>query len=216
MGDVTIDSFRGALCPIFTNMWEVKFESPVVAPPASLRFQVRISNLPGFSTEETEIFWMRHKIKVAGKGSYPGTLAMTFEEMVGANNSAYKWLYDWRQMYHNHLDGTGVCQKTYKCDKVIIAPLTTENAEAFAIELRGVYPTEVSDVPLDYSSTDPMRIEVTFSYDYWVHKASSTSPVVNNKTVDGVFNDVSSVAKKAKDALEVVRKINIPKFPFLS
>lgn len=76
------------------------------------------------------------------------------------------------------------------CTDTIIQVLNQENLVAYAVRLKNSFPTTVSENELNNGSSDPMKLQVTLSYETYVVERPLTS------MLKGVSAQLGSVLKK--------------------
>ena len=133
-----------------------------------LRIPVLTTSLPGFSSEPVETMIAGFTEKFAGRGMFPRTLAVEYRET--NNLDVWTALYNWNQTTFNSISGF---QGTDEIGGGLINYKTTGFLRLFAenknlvrsIGFEGIWPEDVGDSPLDGSSSDVVRVSVSFSYD---------------------------------------------------
>lgn len=130
-----------------------------------LRIPVLTTSLPGFSNEPIESAVAGFVEKFAGRGMYPRSLPVEYRET--RTVAVWTALYDWNQMAFNSETGVqsedaiGSGYKTTGYLKLY----NEAREEAKSITFEGMWPEDVSDVSLDGSASEVVRVSATFSYD---------------------------------------------------
>jgi hypothetical protein len=164
--DLGIEQLRQLTKPGRAYMWELFIPNvPGGGDAEFIRLHAKNVMLPGYTNEPIEIHHKAHKIKVPGRG--PFTQTMTFQLEESEEGNAMDLLINWRDLCVNPETGATAADDTYTTD-IYLSLLTTEGVEYRRMKIVRAWPQEISDVTLDYTMSDTIKIDVTMSYDYWV------------------------------------------------
>ena len=164
MAKMSVDSLRNNLTnPARAYLWEVLIPNPGAGDSETLLLRCQTTSIPGRSVGEIHIpFKQSAGVKFPGKLIYTHTWDLTFNE--GEDREIFKAFYDWCQnVIHDKYNTGDVVVKT----DIYLHLLDTNGTVSMKIKLIGTYPQEVGDVALDYTTEDPVRFTVKFSYDRW-------------------------------------------------
>lgn len=130
-----------------------------------LRIPVLTTSLPGFSSEPIESMVAGFTEKFAGRGMFPRSLPVEYRET--RTVAVWSALYDWNQMAFDSETGVqseDIIGSGYRTTGYL--KLYNEaRDEVKSITFEGMWPEDVSDVSLDGSASDVVRVSATFSYD---------------------------------------------------
>ena len=99
------------------------------------------------------------------------------------NFEARNKITNWMRFMSGHLDGTRTSFFGGKAEvhegSAIVTQLGTDAADKQTYKFYNLWPTELAEVPLDWSSDAIEEYTVTWAFDYWSHgTVSSTTDVV--------------------------------------
>jgi len=157
---ITLNDVRGASNPLRSYNYEFIIPTiPVAGNTDVMRMLVTSASIPGFSVDTFESNHFGFTLKHTGKGDYPRTVAITYEE----NNdlTIYTTLRAWREILFNSILGTQIEAKTVGILKLLDLNRKTISQITFA----GLFLQSVSDVPLRGDTSSAVSISATFSYD---------------------------------------------------
>ena len=165
MGMPNIGELTERSDPLTEWMWKVRGDT-FPAP----------SGVTGVSTLYVETFDLSFSnIKVEdslfGGGGYsyfPGfhdcsAFSVTFYE--DSQASTLKFIKEWKAKIKNFSSGVYNPPSEYKVDNLIVDLFDTKGNVALSVKLNGVWPAETSNLSLDTSSTNRLRITQSFSVD---------------------------------------------------
>ena len=93
------------------------------------------------------------------------------------NFEARNKITNWMRFMSGHLDGTRTGFFGGKAEvhegSAIVTQLGTDAADKQTYKFYNLWPTELAEVPLDWSSDAIEEYTVTWAYDYWSHGAPS-------------------------------------------
>lgn len=163
---LTVNDVRGLGNPLRTYNFELLLPSlPGGGSSDILRLHIVTTVMPGFGSESAERAHHGHVIKHAGRATFPRTFSAEYFESADlkVHSILRKWhAYQWepetgRQRDEDEYKTTGFLQL-----------LGNDRKMTKQFEIRGMYIEDVADVNLDGSSSEIVRIPVTFSYDDWI------------------------------------------------
>jgi hypothetical protein len=133
---------------------------------------ISATDTPSSSTTQINVGWMGSKLKLAGKTDYVNWKVSVRDD---ARNVAFSYFQDWRERVYSIKSGrsyreSGSLSKLgYKRSAVValIGNRPTDLTIARAYILRGIWPTDVGPVSLDYSTEQLSIFPVNFSMDYF-------------------------------------------------
>lgn len=146
------------------NLFEVQISSPVDGSFVSRSsFFVRSANLPASQIGFINVPYFGRFIKIPGDRVFPDwTVTVINDEDFSLRNSLEKW----SNAMSNLRANLRSIQK-YTADAIVIQYSKT-GAPLRTYKFNNIFPTAISEIPLDWSSTDAIEeFSVTFQYDYW-------------------------------------------------
>jgi hypothetical protein len=166
--------------------WElVIMEAAKMAPTMSpaiteddLTIRCRSTSIPGRGNETLESAFFGMKQKFASKPTFSQSISLTFEEFEDQKIS--KFLYAWNNRIFDTDTSGGEAGGSKALLKRTVAGVGGYSTNLFlnlyhydktklekSYKLFNAFPTDVSDVGLDYSGSESVKYNVTFSYDFW-------------------------------------------------
>jgi len=160
MAGVQPEEIRAIGQPLLTDRWELSFpaipNSSGDTSPLSVR--ARTCAIPGVTVDKTEVWFKGERVYYATRVNNEGSMRVTFEE--GYNIPIWRTFYTWAS-----IGGLGA-PAVYK--NVAVVSLLDENqSPVYKFLIGGIFPQDVPEIPLDYSSADIVRLDITFSYDWF-------------------------------------------------
>ena len=131
-----------------------------------LEFLCRASSgIPQSQINPLEVDYMGRKVKVAGtRPVFPDwTLTIINDEDFAIRNDLEKWM----NLINGHVDNqqpTGL--RDYKTDGYI-DQLSKDGSVLRRYIFKGIFPTDLSAIALDWSTDEIQSFDVTFSIDWW-------------------------------------------------
>jgi len=162
---VAISQVKALSDPI--KAYQFKFEiSPlpnlVGLSAKELSLRCTAASLPGSSIEQTKVNLGAHEINYPGQRKFNGNWTVSLIE--GNKAQVLRVLTGWMDLCNN--SETGLQSPTSLIKSTgIISLFDNSGTVVFKRRLLGVWPTEMPDIQLDMSSSEAMKIDVTFSYD---------------------------------------------------
>lgn len=162
---------------MFVSTWVLSFpaNSPLVQliKTEDLELRCQTYGFPTITGDKTVVQWGGFERRYAGKQTRAGDWTVTFTEVWDSSiTEAFK---TWCNMYHNYKNGTIALLDDYTAT-VNIALLNPEvyhssdksNMHKYDIRLYDVFPTSVSFPTIQASSSDPIELTCTLSYNYFL------------------------------------------------
>lgn len=160
----TIQDVRSLQNPQRAYEYEVSILGSAASGNLPLLTQrVESVSIPATSVETIEVNFKGRKTFYAGRDASPHTITVNFYD--GEDQAVYKFFRNWLNTMNNEVDGSGVTRDLYAAQMEIktfahdSATVTNKNTLTY------LFPTEVGEVSLDYSSSEHFKFSVTFSYD---------------------------------------------------
>ena len=174
-----INDFKTALLEggARANLFEVTIASPPVSGSlANFKFLCKTTTIPTSVIAPISIPFMGRDIKMAGDRTFD-TWSTTIinDEDFGIRDTLERWL--------DHIKGhEGVKQKTGKYKRTAtITQLGKDGSELKSYEFNNVWPTSLTEIPLDMASGEIEEFSCVWNYDYW---EASTTKEVEQETDD--------------------------------
>jgi len=181
--DRTIDDFKGKLIGggARPNLFEVQlFLPPNLGVTANLndveekmRFMIKTAELPASTIGDIPIPFRGRVLHVAGDRTFePWTVTIINDVDFSIRSTMERW----SNAINKHEDTSGVINPTdYQRDAIVDqlgkAQNKTGNRNLPVLrryKFHGIYPTNVTAIPLDYGSTDQIEeFQVTFQVQWW-------------------------------------------------
>ena len=126
-------------------------------------FLVKAAQVPASSLGTIEVPYYGRKIKLAGDRTFGDwTVTVINDEDFLIRNAMEQWSHQINAMQRNVRELAG-----YKSDG-FVTQYGKDKTPLRTYEFRGIFPTEVSAIELDWGATDTYEtFTVTFQYDWW-------------------------------------------------
>ena len=180
--DRTIDDFKGKLVGggARPNLFEVELNFPSGLDidatgdvPEKMRFMIKAAELPASNVGDIPVAFRGRILHVAGDRTFdPWTVTVINDVDFGIRRAMERW----SNAINNHeFDSGETNPNTYQSDANVfqLGRKVSKDGEAAIPVLRrykfhGIYPTQVSPIPLDYGSTDSIEeFQVQFQVHWW-------------------------------------------------
>lgn len=180
--DRTIDDFKGKLVGggARPNLFEVELNFPSGLDidaggdvPEKMRFMIKAAELPASNVGDIPVAFRGRILHVAGDRTFdPWTVTIINDVDFGVRRAMERW----SNAINNHeFDSGETNPNTYQSDANVfqLGRKVSKDGEAAIPILRrykfhGIYPTQVSPIPLDYGSTDAIEeFQVQFQVHWW-------------------------------------------------
>lgn len=173
-----LDKVRNLKDPLkmFVSTWTFSFNSTALSEvkkkAEDLELRCESYSFPVITGDKTEVNWGGFKRVYAGKQTREGEWKVKFTEVWNSDiTEAFRL---WFNAYHNYKEGTISLLEDYSA-KVQVQLLNPdvydpkpEGIKAYNMELYDVYPTNISYPNIDASSSNPISIDATFHYNYFL------------------------------------------------
>jgi len=164
MGRITYNQVNNLPDTMDTTAFELMFgQVPGVGDTRDLTIKCQTAAMPGFSNEAWESNLHGYVRRFRGRKTFSRQLAVTFIETV--DGSTYRKLKMWDEFIAGTNSGNS---RGYQREYSVISELavyTTTGDLANRLKFINMFVQEVSDVTLDGTSSQPMLVQATFSYD---------------------------------------------------
>ena len=131
-----------------------------------LQFMCKASSgIPQSTIDPLEVDYMGRKIKVAGtRPAFPDwTLTIINDEDFLIRNDLERWM----NLMNGHIDNSqAVSMADYKSDGTI-EQLSKDGSILRTYTFKGIFPTDLAAIALDWSVDEIQSFDVTFSVDWW-------------------------------------------------
>ena len=140
------------------------------------RFTCRGASLPAASIQSIDVGYFGRKIKVQGDRTFTDwTVTIMNDEDFLVRSMFEKWSNALNRMESNIRDPNFVEENDYKVDMDIIQ-YGKDGTVIRQYVIIGAFPTEVSDIQLDWDTTNQIEtFTVRFAYDYWLPANEDTN-----------------------------------------
>ena len=140
------------------------------------RFTCRGASLPAASVQSIDVGYFGRKIKVQGDRTFTDwTVTIMNDEDFLVRSMFEKWSNALNRMESNIRDPNFVEENDYKVDMDIIQ-YGKDGTVIRQYVIIGAFPTEVSDIQLDWDTTNQIEtFTVRFAYDYWLPAMEDTN-----------------------------------------
>lgn len=130
-------------------------------------FMVQATDLPPSSVGSVDVPYFGRKIKVAGDRVYPEwTVTVLNDENFSVRSDMENWTNRINDPRANTRTG-GSAPSAYK-GTATVTQFGKDGSSLRSYIFEGIFPTEVSTIPLDWNTTDTIEtFTVTFAYDLW-------------------------------------------------
>lgn len=159
---LTLGGARGSL-------FQVVFANPSNgAGDIKVPFMVRATTIPESTLGVIEVPYFGRKVRLAGDRTF-GSWAVTVinDEDFLIRNAMEAWSNQINTLQGNLRAFGAASPLLYKSDATVIQ-FSKTGVPIREYSFRGIFPTEISAINLDWSSTDAIEeFNVTFAYDWW-------------------------------------------------
>ena len=146
-----------------------EFEVEIQATTAAgllpiLTQRVETVSIPETSVETIEINYKGRKTLHAGRDAAGHTVTVSFWD--SEKREVYEFFKRWMEVgVSNSVVGGGLTRDLYATNMVIRTFGADSTSVTGVNTLTNVFPTAIADINLDYSASEHLKVEVTFSYD---------------------------------------------------
>lgn len=161
---------------MFTANFQVVFQagSPLAQAIDSEDLELRCQTfgLPSITGDKTEVDWSGFHLKYAGKQTRHGEWKIQVTEVWDARITELFRM--WNNQYHNYKSGTISLLDAYTAtvNVALVNPDLYDPKPAgitrYDMRMYHVFPTQVSFPTIQASKSDPINIDITLSYNYFL------------------------------------------------
>jgi hypothetical protein len=189
------------------NLFEVDFTIPIVGATSTENYKlmVRGASIPGKTIGAINTPYFGNQWKAAGNLTFPDwTITIVNKENFGVREDFELWMESINGAFGNIRATNRVTPSSYKVPLYVkqygkaASDGTGTGAAAIAnYRFEGAFPTDISEIALDWGTTDAIEeFTVTFSYDWWSVNYGAPSPSVvattaaapdGKSSIDGTF-----------------------------
>ena len=154
--------------PQKTYMWDITVTNGGIVPVlGSLLDEIKVYGksvtMPNSAIDPIQFTHMGERVFYAGKESSTHQCQITFWDDEKATIRRY--MDDWYQTMHKNFSGNSVHKVNYERELKINLNDTTDSTVTSIMTLYGVFPIEISEIPLSYDNSEVLEVSVTFQYD---------------------------------------------------
>lgn len=146
------------------NLFQVQINNPAnSAGDAKTRFMCQAAQLPGSDLGVIPVFYFGRQMKLAGDRTFAEwTVTIINDEDFLIRNAMEEWSNAINRLQRNVRE-----INRYKSTG-LVTQFGKDGSKLRTYEFNGIFPTNVSPIELDWSTTDQIELfQVTFQYDYW-------------------------------------------------
>lgn len=150
----------------------------------SVQMLVDQVNFPGVNIMTTEMRTFGEITESAYGVNYN---PVTISVLIDNKGNALKFFHDWADQVYNRYTRFVGYRADYAAD-MTIKMLDRKDGIIYKLILQGAYPKTISDIQMDATSHDVMRLNVTFIYNRWTQTEEETSNVLEGSAQpDNIF-----------------------------
>jgi hypothetical protein len=170
-----IDDFKAKLTGggARANMFKVICNFPVAtggdAELAS--FMIKNASLPSSVMSTIEIPFRGRKLKIAGERTFePWSITVMNDTNFSIRDSFERWM----NSINQHINNTGIATPVDYQSDMTVQQLDKDETVVKSYDLRGVFPTNISQIDLDVAAEDQIEeFTVELQYQYWTSNTTS-------------------------------------------
>lgn len=160
----SIQDVRSINTPAKQYLWEVDIRAlGGLAVIGNLSTYAKTVVIPQESVEIVVINFKSSKTQHAGRDASGRQATFTFWD--DQQKTVFGFFARWLQLIRNPVTGGGVSRDLYAAEASVRLLADDEKTVTSEFALIRCFPTELSDVTLDYSASDAIEVSVTMSYD---------------------------------------------------
>ena len=175
---MNIDDFKTALSQggARANLFEVTISTPPVGSLSNFKFLCKTTTIPTSVIAPISIPFMGRDIKMAGDRTFD-TWSTTIinDENFQIRNTLEKWLNYIKN--HAEVKQTSTNIKSYK-KEATVKQLSKGGGSLKSYKFVNVWPTSLTEIPLDMGSGEIEEFSCVWNYDYW--EASTTTGITTD------------------------------------
>jgi hypothetical protein len=174
------------------NQFSVDIFPPFATPNANrIRLLCKAASIPPAILGEIRVSYFGRAIKVPGDREFPGwSVTIYNDDDMSMRVMMERWSNEMNSLISNRMS-EAVYPQGYK-QSAIVTQYTKIGAIARQWELRGLWPSDVAAMPLDWDATNQIQqFDVNFAYDEWAPYANESvaipedfNPIIED--VDGI------------------------------
>lgn len=144
------------------------------------KFLVKAAQLPASQVGVIDVPFRGRKLKVSGDRSYADwSTTITNDHSFGLRVALEKW----SELIQNHNFALGANELSQYFGTAIVRQLDRDANQIRAYKFRGIWPTTVGEIGLDFDSTDQVEYyDCTWAVQYWTAMEEGDGIVANNAT----------------------------------
>jgi hypothetical protein len=148
-------------------LFKVSFNYPSAIGAISqqkLEFLCKGSIIPESTINAVSVAYMGREVKLAGTrpAFADWTVSILNDEDFAIRNDLEKWM----NYMNGHVDNQQVASLDYKTDG-IVTQLSKDGSKLREYKFKGIFPTSVASIALDWATEDIQSFDVTFAVDWW-------------------------------------------------
>lgn len=134
-------------------------------------FLIKGAGLPASVINPIEVPYRGRKLKVAGDRTFePWTITVINDEGFVIRNAFERWM----NSINEHINNVGLINPNDYQTDMIVQQLGKDDSVLKTIDLKGVFPTNLSQIELNYETNDQLEeYTVELQYQYWTSNTTS-------------------------------------------
>jgi hypothetical protein len=134
-------------------------------------FLIKGAGLPASVINPIEVPYRGRKLKVAGDRTFePWTITVINDEGFVIRNAFERWM----NSINEHINNVGLINPNDYQTDMIVQQLGKDDSVLKTIDLKGVFPTNLSQIELNYETNDTIEeYTVELQYQYWTSNTTS-------------------------------------------
>jgi len=170
-----IDNFKAKLTGggARPNLFKVicNFPAEVEGDAELASFLIKGAGLPASVIAPIEVPYRGRKLKVAGDRTFePWTITVINDEGFVIRNAFERWM----NSINEHINNVGLINPNDYQTDMTVQQLGKDDSVLKTIDLKGVFPTNLSQIELNYETNDQIEeYTVELQYQYWTSNTTS-------------------------------------------
>jgi hypothetical protein len=158
------------------TLFQCQITNPIQgAADLKVPFMVRSTTMPASTLGTIEVPYFGRKIKVAGDRTFDTWSVTVINDEDFLIRNAME---EWSSAINTHLENQRATGSSQTADYKSRAQVTQYSKDGLALRtysFEGIFPVEISDIGVDWDTTDSIEeFTVTFQYDWWNISSSRT------------------------------------------
>ena len=158
------------------TLFQCQITNPIQgAADLKVPFMVRATTMPASTLGTIEVPYFGRKVKVAGDRTFDTWSVTVINDEDFLIRNAME---EWSSAINTHLDNLRATGSSQPIDYKSRAQVTQYSKDGLALRtysFEGIFPVEISDMAVDWDTTDAIEeFTVTFQYDWWNISSSRT------------------------------------------